>query len=69
MAKRARRRVPYATEIQFRMLRRELKQIQSVLAHNADVLDSVQRDCATNLRRCAELQADVDSLHKALKRR
>jgi hypothetical protein len=29
--------------------------------------ESLRRDCATNLRRCAELQADLDRIIKLLK--
>jgi hypothetical protein len=32
---------------------------------NAAAIDILRRDCATNLRRCGELQRDIDALRKA----
>ena len=45
------------------VLRRELHDVRAVAA---EALDAIKRDCATNLRRCGELQNEIDGLRKIL---
>jgi len=51
---------------EFNKLRRELARSQSVTAANAASLDALSRDCVANLRRCGELQNEIDKLNKLL---
>jgi hypothetical protein len=50
----------------FRQLQRHVVHILAIVEANAETLASVQRDNATNLRRCAELQLEIDRLKKGL---
>ena len=52
------------TPAAFRQLQQQVAHIISVVEANAAALASVQRDNATNLRRCAELQLEIDRLKK-----
>jgi len=47
---------------------KELVRLRRMLAHNAEAMETVRKDCATNLRRCGELQAEIDALRKQLSR-
>ena len=53
-----------STQSQLAELRRELKRVRSVVAGTADTLELIKRDCAANLRRCGELQIEIDTLRK-----
>ena len=46
----------------------ELLQMRRTVTQNADAIESLRKECAANLRRCGELQADVDTLRKQLSR-
>ena len=59
------------TRAEFRKLQRQVAHVlavvkanASVIETNAEKLDIVSRDCAANLRRCAELQLEIDRLKK-----
>jgi hypothetical protein len=45
--------------------RRELLAIRAIVVANADVLQSLRKDCEASFRRCAELQTEIDVLKKA----
>ena len=49
-------------------LLKELVRVRRVVLHNADLMEVLRKDCATNLRRCGELQAEIDALRKLLSR-
>ena len=53
------------TRTEFRRLRKELVRVRAMSEANASSIDVIKRDCATNLRRCGELQRDIDALRKA----
>jgi hypothetical protein len=70
MAKKA-RRVPVPRRLtlaQFigmrRDMRRQLLAIRAIVVGNAEVLESLRKECEANLRRCAELQFEIDALKK-----
>lgn len=52
------------TPAAFRQLRQQVAHILSVVDANAQTLAEVKRDCGMNLRRCAELQLEIDRLKK-----
>jgi len=54
------------TRSELNRLRRELAHIRAIVQANADALREVRHDCATNLRRCGELQRDLDTLRHAI---
>jgi len=58
-----------ATRADLLKLRRELANVRDIMKANADTLRTVRQDCAANLRRCGELQRDVDELRKLLRAR
>ena len=63
------RRTPRAvSRAEFIRLGREVARMRHVLEQNARLLESLQKDCAMNLRRCGELQRDFDALRKLLSR-
>ena len=45
----------------------KLRELEADIARLRAADDELRRECATNLRRCAELQRDIDRLLKALK--
>ena len=49
-------------------IRRDLKHIKVTLGAHAAVIDELRNESANHLRRCGELQADIDKLRKALNR-
>jgi len=53
-----------ATHAEVLRLRRELRHLRTLTHATAMVLDSTQRDCVANLRRCGELQTEIDNLKK-----
>ena len=59
-----RKRLTVATHAEVLHLRRELRQLRALTHATAMVLDSTQRDCVVNLRRCGELQTEIDNLKK-----
>jgi hypothetical protein len=60
--KRTRRTV--ATHAELLRLRRELRHLRTLANATAMLLDATARDGVANLRRCAELQTEIDTLKK-----
>jgi hypothetical protein len=52
------------TRAEFTQLRKELARFRVMVKANAAAIEVLRRDCATNLRRCGELQRDIDALKK-----
>jgi hypothetical protein len=52
------------TRAAFRELEQQVNQILTVVESNAAALASVQRENAASVRRCAELQLEIDRLKK-----
>jgi hypothetical protein len=48
-----------------RDVRRQVLAIRAIVIANADVLQSLRKDCEANFRRCADLQDEIDVLKKA----
>jgi hypothetical protein len=61
-----RKRPSAVTRADMLRLRRELSQLRTLANATAMLLDNTQRDCTTNLRRCGELQSEIDNLKKLL---
>jgi len=59
-----RKRPTVATRAELLRLRRELRQLRTLAHATAMVLDATQRDGVANLRRCGELQTEIDNLKK-----
>ena len=59
---------PAISRAEYLRLRKDVGRMQRMLAHQADVSEAVRKDCETNLRRCGELQAEIDALRKLLAR-
>jgi hypothetical protein len=59
-----RKRPTVATHAEVVRLRRDLRQLRTLAHATAMVLDATRRECAANLRRCEELQTEMDSLKK-----
>ena len=57
-----------ACRAEFTTLRGELAHVLAVVEANANAMEAVRRDCGSNLRRCGELQAEIDNLRKLLAR-
>jgi len=49
-------------------LRHDLMVIKAAIADDTSAIDKLNRDSATNLRRCAELQVEIDHIRKTLAR-
>ena len=47
-------------------LRKELARVLSVVESNADELAALRRESTVSLRRCAELQLEIDRIKKQL---
>jgi hypothetical protein len=47
-------------------LRRDLRTIKATIADHSAAIDALNKECATNLRRCAELQVEIDHFRKKL---
>jgi hypothetical protein len=45
-------------------LRHELTAVKAAIADNTAAIDTLNRECATNLRRCAELQVEIDHIRR-----
>jgi hypothetical protein len=61
-----RRVTPEQFERMRRADRRQLLAIRAIVVANADVLQSLRKDCDVSFRRCAELQAELDAVKKLL---
>jgi hypothetical protein len=59
---------PAVTRAEYLRLRKDHERTLRQFAHQADLLESVRKDCETNLRRCGELQAEIDALRKIISR-
>jgi hypothetical protein len=53
-----------ATHAEVLRLRRELRHLRTLTHATALVLDTTHRDCVATLRRCGELQTEIDTLKK-----
>lgn len=51
---------------EYASLRRELAHVREVVESNASALYTIARAYETNLRRCGELQCDLDALRKVI---
>ncbi len=60
------KRTSGVTRAEFLRLRKELTRVLAIVENNAESLVDVRKDCATNLRRCGELQREIDILGKTL---
>jgi hypothetical protein len=61
-----RKRPTMATRAEVLRLRREVDHLRTLTNAIALVLDNTQRDGVVNLRRCGELQAEIDNVKKLL---
>ena len=59
---------PAVSRAEYLRLRKDYERTQRQLSHQTELIESVRKDCETNLRRCGELQAEIDALRKILSR-
>ena len=63
----AKKTKPAISRAEYLRLRKEIERTQRMLAHQTELMESLRKDCTTNLRRCGELQAEIDALRKQLR--
>jgi len=61
-----RKAFPVATRADVLRLRRELLDVRTLAAASAMALDVMYRQCEANVRRCGELQDEIESLKKLM---
>ena len=50
-------------------LSKDVERNQRMIAHQTEQIEGLRKDCETNLRRCGELQAELDALRKSIAHR
>jgi hypothetical protein len=59
---------PLVTRAEHSRLLKEVTHLRRIVDHNSETIEAFRKDTAANLRRCGELQAEIDALRKLLPR-